>query len=178
MGRKYNGMDYQKVTVKLDERQFDIVRQYGFRLQKEAFDEQDRTGKVKPYHWKMSDSIRAALDLLGIQNQLSDNMETSAANLLDIAEIFDKVEGKNASMYAQAIREAAALLLMFCYNAEWGYDGEKIVFKVKGPTKSKQGKKKIRETEVTIRSADGPPLIRDPGGPQETAGPEMVSIPL
>lgn len=169
MGRRYKGLDYTKVTVKLDERQFDIVRQYGWKLTEHEHTKQDLEGKYKPYNWKMSDVMRDAVDLLGRYVEMSDNMETSAANLLDIAETFDKVEGKNASIYAQAIREAAALLLMFCYNAEWGYDGEKIVFKVKSPTKSKQGKKKARETEVTIRSTDGSPLIRDEGEPQEAA---------
>lgn len=164
MGRQYKGLDHTKVTVKLDERQSDIVRQYGLKISEKVYAEQDRIGKRKPYHWKTSDVVRDAIDLLGRYVEMSDIMETSAANLVDIAEVFDRIDGPTSTIYAQAIREAAALLLMFCYNAEWGYDGEKIVFTAKSPTKSKRGKNKkamVRETEVVIRSADGSPLIRD-----------------
>lgn len=161
MGRQYKGLDHTKITVKLDERQFDIVRQYGLKLAEQEYAKQDLEGKYKPYNWKMSDVMRDAVDLLGRYVKMSDNMETSAANLLDIAETFDKIEGENTSVYSQALKEAAALLLMFCYNAEWGYDGEKIVFMAKSPTKSKRGKKVVRETEVTIHSTDGPLLIED-----------------
>lgn len=161
MGRQYKGLDYRKVTIKLDERQYDIVRQYGWKLTEQVHAEQALEGKYKPYNWKMSDVMRDAIDLLGLYIEMSDSMETGAANLLDIAEVFDNIEGKNAPVYAQALREAAALLLMFCYKAEWGYDGDKIVFSAKSPTKSKHEKKMVRETEITIRSADGLPLIRD-----------------
>lgn len=123
----------------------------------------------------MSDVIRDAIDLLDRYVEMSDIMETSAANLVDIAEVFDSIDGPTSPIYAQAIREAAALLLMFCYNAGWGYDGEKIVFRAKSPTKSKRGKKMIRETEVTIRSTDGLPLIRDAEGPQEATG-QVVAL--
>lgn len=140
MGRQYKGLDHTKITVKLDERQFDIVRQYGLKLAEQEYAKQDLEGKYKPYNWKMSDVMRDAVDLLDRYVKMSDNMGTSAANLLDIAETFDKIEGKNASVYSQALKEAAALLLMFCYNAEWGYDGEKIVFIAKSPTKSRRGK--------------------------------------
>lgn len=166
MGRKYNGMDYQKVTVKLDKRQFDIVRQYGFKLQKEVFDEQDRTGKVKPYHWKMSDSIRAGLDLLGIQNQLSDNMETSAANLVDIAKVFDSIDGPNAKVYAQAIREAAALIMLFCYNSSCKIEDGKIILQSISRTKSKPDG--YTETTIEITGKDAPlPLGDNTGGTRE-----------
>lgn len=168
MGRQYKGLDYRKVTVRLDERQFDIVRHYGWKQQERVYAEQDRTGKQKPYSWKMSDVIHDAINLLGQYLELSDNMETSAANLLDIAEVFDKIDGGNAPVYARAIREAAALLLVFCYNAEWGYDGEKLIFRAKSLTKSKRGEKMVHETEVTVRSADGSPLIQKEGGPTPT----------
>lgn len=159
MGRQYRGLDHSKITVKLDERRWDIVRQYGMKLAEQEYAKQDMEGKYKPYNWKMADVMRDAVDLLGRYVEMSDIMETSAANLVDIAKVFDRIDGPTSPIYAQAIREAAALLLMFCYNAGWGYDGEKIVFRAKSPTKSKSGKKMIRETEVTIRSADGSPLI-------------------
>lgn len=107
MGRQYKGLDYRKVTIKLDERQFDIVRQYGWKLTEQEHAKQDLEGKYKPYNWKMSDVMRDAIDLLGRYVEISDIMETSAANLLDIAEVFDKIEGKNSPVYAQQIREAA-----------------------------------------------------------------------
>ena len=182
MGRQYKGLDHTKITVKLDERQFDIVRQYGLKLAEQEYAKQDLEGKYKPYNWKMSDVMRDAVDLLDRYVKMSDNMGTSAANLLDIAETFDKIEGKNASVYSQALKEAAALLLMFCYNAEWGYDGEKIVFIAKSPTKSRRGKKVVRETEVTIHSTDGLPLIKDDiEGPSEAPGARLgvgaISLP-
>ena len=85
MGRQYKGLDHTKVTVKLDERQFDIVRQYGWKQQEKVFAEQDRMGKPKPYHWKMSDVIRDAIDLLGQSAILSDSIETR-----EIAEAMDR----------------------------------------------------------------------------------------
>ncbi len=84
MGRQYKGLDHTKVTVKLDERQSGIVRQYGLKLAEQEYARQDQEGKHKPYHWKMSDVMRDALNLLGLYVEMSDNMETSAANLLDI----------------------------------------------------------------------------------------------
>lgn len=67
-------------------------------------------------HGKTSDVIRDAVSLLGNYMELSDVIETSCCNLLDIAKVFDKIDGPNAPVYAEAIREAAALLWLMCYN--------------------------------------------------------------
>lgn len=154
MGRQYKGLDYRKVTVRLDERQFDIVRHYGWKQQERVYAEQDRIGKQKPYSWKMSDVIHDAINLLGQYLELSDNMETSAANLVDIAAVFDKIDGKAAQVYAQAIRQAATLLLVFCENAECGFEDGKLVFRAISQTK----RKKYHETEIVVSGADGEPL--------------------
>lgn len=108
MGRKYEGLDHDKITVKLDAKLSEIVRQYG----------QDTLKRNPGQKWaKTSDTIRDAVNLLGGYMEMSDVMETSCANLLDIAEVFDKINGPTAPIYAEALREAAALLWLFCYNA-------------------------------------------------------------
>lgn len=99
MGRPYKGLDYRKATVKLTAKQFDIVRQYWFKHHNGTLDQ--------------SESIRAAIDLAGVSLALADATETSTANLLDIAEVFDRIDGESAKVYAQAIREAAWLLMLF-----------------------------------------------------------------
>lgn len=173
MGRQYKGLDYRKVTVRLDERQFDIVRHYGRKQQERVYAEQDRTGKQKPYSWKMSDVIHDAINLLGQYLELSDNMETSAANLVDIAAVFDRIDGEAAPIYAQAIRQAAALLLAFCENAEYGFEDGKIVFRAISQTK----RNKYHKTEIVVSGADGEPLDhqisqdRDRGPSEALQGP-------
>lgn len=182
MGRQYKGLDYRKVTVRLDERQFDIVRHYGWKQQERVYAEQDRIGKQKPYSWKMSDVIHDAINLLGQYLELSDNMETSAANLVDIAAVFDKIDGKAAQVYAQAIRQAATLLLVFCENAECGFEDGKLVFRAISQTK----RKKYHETEIVVSGADGEPLdhqisqARRKGPSEALQGPSeglVVSLP-
>ena len=107
IGRKYEGLDHQKITVKLDERLSGIVRQY---MQDTLWDHPETK------HGKTSDVIRDAVSLLGDYMELSDLMETSCANLLDIAQVFDKIDGPTAPIYSEALREAAALLWLLCYN--------------------------------------------------------------
>lgn len=180
MGRQYKGLDYRKVTVRLDERQFDIVRHYGWKQQERVYAEQDRTGKQKPYSWKMSDVIHDAINLLGRYVELSDNMETSAANLIDMAAVFDQIDGDAAPVYAQAIRQAAALLLVFCENAECGFEDGKLVFRAISQTK----RNKYHETEIVVSSANGEPLDhqisqdRDKGPSEAQQGPPGGPVAL
>lgn len=107
MGKKYRVLDYAKITVKLDEELSAIVGQYG----RDALKKKPGQKRARP-----SDTIRDALSLLGHYMELSDIMETSICNLMDIAKIFDKIDGPAAPIYAEAIREAAVLLSLFCYN--------------------------------------------------------------
>ena len=65
---------------------------------------------------KTSDVIRDAVSLLGDYMELSDIIETSCANLLDIAKVFDRIDGPTAPVYSEALKEAAALLWLLCYN--------------------------------------------------------------
>ena len=67
-------------------------------------------------HGKTSDVIRDAVSLLGDYMELSDIIETSCANLLDIAKVFDRLDGPTAPVYSVALKEAAALLWLLCYN--------------------------------------------------------------
>lgn len=138
MGRQYKGLDHTKVTVKLDKRHFDIVRQYGWNLTEYEHAKQALEGKYKPYNWKMSDVIRDAIDLLGQSVILSDNIETSVSNLLDIADVFDKIDGPSAPAYAQSLREAATLLFMFCHDATQHIENGNLTIETKCPTKSKR----------------------------------------
>lgn len=109
MGRQYKGLDHEKITVKLDSELSKIVRQYG----QDTLRRDPAQKRARP-----SNTIRDAIKMMGAYMELSDLMETSCANLLDIAEVFDKIDGLTAPTYAQAIREAAALLWLFCYNAQ------------------------------------------------------------
>lgn len=93
-------LDYSKVTLRLTEGPDKIVRQY-------CRDHDNR---------EQSAAIRTAIDLLGETMNLSDIIETSCANLLDIAKVFDDIKGPTSPIYAEAIKEAAALLWAFCYN--------------------------------------------------------------
>lgn len=120
MGRQYKGLDYQKITVKLDERLSGIVGQY----MQDALAEHPEMKRGKT-----SDVIRASLSLLGGYMEMSDIIETSICNLLDIAKVFDKIDGPVAPIYAEAIREAATLLWVFCYKKKFqiqagGADGD------------------------------------------------------
>lgn len=100
VGRPKAGLDYCKYTLRVSQEQDEIVSKY-------CRDHE----KPEP-----STAIRAAIDLLGDSINLSDNIETSCANLLDIAKAFDNIDGDNAPVYSQAIREATALLWTFCYK--------------------------------------------------------------
>jgi len=60
--------------------------------------------------------MRATINLLGDTMKLSDKIETSYANRLDISKVFDDIKGPTAPVYAEAIRQAALLLWVFCYN--------------------------------------------------------------
>ena len=100
MGRPKAGLDYDKITFRTAEKQSQIVGQY-------CRDHE----KPEP-----STAVRAAIDLLGASMELSDIIETSCANLLDIAKVFDSIQGENAPIYAESIREAATLLWVFCYK--------------------------------------------------------------
>ncbi len=99
-GRPNTGMGDGKITLRVSEKQSNIVRQY-------CLDHE------KPEH---STAVRAAIDFLGDAMNLSDNIETSCANLLDIAKVFEGMQGETAPIYSQAIQEAAALLWIFCYK--------------------------------------------------------------
>lgn len=164
MGRQYKGLDHTKVTVKLDKRHFDIVRQYGWELQEQVYAEQDRTGKRKTYNWKMSDVIRDAIDLLGQSVILSDNIETSVCNLLDIADVFDKIDGLSAPAYARSLREAAALLFMFCHDATQHIENGNLMIETKCPTKSKR--REYRDIRIEIAGIQVAPS-EGAEGPQE-----------
>lgn len=107
MGRPYKGFDYEKITVKLDAELSEIVRQYGH----DTLERNPAQKRARP-----SDTIRDAIALIGRYMELSDIIETSICNLLDVEKIFDKIDGPTAQIYAEAIREAAVLLLLFCYN--------------------------------------------------------------
>lgn len=150
MGRRYKGLDHTKVTVKLNDRQSDIVGQYHHYIYEQS-------------GWEVScnasDTIRAAIDLLGQYIEMASLVETAAANLLDIAQTFDKIGGKRAGIHAQAIREAAALLLMFYSNADVKMEDGKIVIVAKSPTKPRQ--KKQRETTVTIQAKEAEPWAEE-----------------
>lgn len=143
MGRRYKGLDHTKVTVKLDNRQADIVGQYN----RYIYEQSGGTASCNA-----SDTIRAAIDLLGQYIEMAALVETAASNLLDIAQTFDKIDGKRAGIHAQAIREAAALLLMFYPNADVKMEDGKIVILAKSPTKPRQ--KEQRETTVTIQAKE------------------------
>lgn len=99
-GRPKKGLDYSKVTLRLAKEQDKIVGQY--------CRDHDTS--------EQSTAIRAAIDLLGNTMELSDIIETNCANLLDIAKVFDDIKGPTSPIYAEAIKEAAALLWVFCYN--------------------------------------------------------------
>lgn len=107
MGRQYKGLDHDKITVKLDAELSEIVRQYG----QDKLKRNPGQKRARP-----SDTIRDAISFMGKYMELSDIMETSICNLLDVAKIFDKIDGTTAPIYAEAIREAAVLLWLFCYN--------------------------------------------------------------
>lgn len=138
MGRPYKGMDFRKATVKLTEEQFNIVRQYWFR---------HHEGTVK-----VSEVIRAAIDLAGVSVNLADQTETSVANLLDIAEVFDRINGENTKTYAQAIREAAWLLMLFNPDTihEWE-DGKVKLTQIRAP---KRRDKTASANEMTMIMSD------------------------
>lgn len=99
-GRPKKGLDYSKVTLRLTKEQDNIVGQY-------CRDHDTR---------EQSTAIRAAIDFLGDTMELSDAIETSCANLLDIAKVFDGIKGPTSPLYAEVIREAATLLWVFCYD--------------------------------------------------------------
>jgi len=101
-GRPYQGMDWWRTTVRLSQDHSKII------------------GKYCRDHEKPQDSaaIRAAIDLMGKSMELSDLIETSCVNLLDIAKLFEKIDGANAPVYVEALKEAAALLWLFCYNGQ------------------------------------------------------------
>lgn len=101
MGRKYKGLDYTRVTARLDENSSNIVGQYC----------RNHDG-----HGLVGDAVREAIKLLGAYMKMSDITETICANLLDIAKVFDKINGPTAPTYAQALREAATVLWIFHYD--------------------------------------------------------------
>ena len=101
MGRKYKGLDYTRVTARLDEDSSDIVSQYC----------RDHGGSGH-----VGDAVREAIKLFGAYMKMSDITETCCANLLDIAKVFDKINGPAAPTYAEALREAAFTLWVFHYD--------------------------------------------------------------
>ena len=101
MPRKYMGLDCHKVSVRLDKEVQQIVGQYC------------GDNAVTP-----SEAIRTALKWMGATKEMSDIIETSCANLLDIATVFEKIEGPNSPIYAEALREAAIVLWALNYTKE------------------------------------------------------------
>ena len=101
MSRKYMGLDCDKVSVRLDKEVQQIVGQYC------------KDNAVRP-----SAAIRTAIKWMGATKKMSDVIETCCANLLDIAKVFEKMEGPNAPIYTEALREAALVLWALNYSKE------------------------------------------------------------
>ena len=112
MGRKYEGLDARKVTIRLDADMEATLTRYT-----------ERTGH------SMSDAIREALHVFSDYIDLSDTIRYVICNLEAVAETFDKIDGPTAPKYAGAVRDGVALLSIFCdgIDIEWRFaeDGER-----------------------------------------------------
>lgn len=111
MGRKYEGLDARKVTIRLDADMEATLTRYT-----------ERTGH------SMSDAIREALRVFSDYTDLSDTIRYVICNLEGVAKAFDGIDGPTAPLYAGACHDAIGLLSIFCdgLNVEWRWeDGEK-----------------------------------------------------
>lgn len=93
MGRKYQGLDKYKITVKLTYDDMSTLRE---------------RGRKKEKHVSVSEEVRDLCAGARMREQLSDIIENKLADLEVIAKIFEMSD--DCEIYARAVKEAICVM--------------------------------------------------------------------
>ena len=93
MGRKYQGLDKYKITVKLTNDDMSILCERGWKKGKRV---------------SISEEVRDLCAGARMREELSDIIENKLADLDEIAKIFERSD--NCEIYARAVKEAICVM--------------------------------------------------------------------